>query len=147
MEQVIKPCFSHADYEALRLSRRKSHLFGKISRERDIFVLSDLSQSLRKSAHAHRNRDTDLWNPYFVLIEEIGQHARTSDISQLFTKAHSEQGVMLFSKEENERWLKEFQNKGGSIITTSHDSGFLNEMCTHLIDFQNRKLNLVSHFV
>merc|ERR1711871_1244543 len=39
-------------------------------------------------------------------------------------------------------WLKEFQNNGGSIITTSHDSGFLNEMCTHLIDFQNRKLKM-----
>merc|ERR1711871_1908917 len=39
-------------------------------------------------------------------------------------------------------WLKEFQNNGGSIITTSHDSSFLNEMCTHLIDFQNRKLKM-----
>ena len=39
-------------------------------------------------------------------------------------------------------WLKEFMNKGGSIITTSHDSSFLNEMCTHIIDFQNRKLKM-----
>ena len=39
-------------------------------------------------------------------------------------------------------WLKDFQKGGGSIITTSHDSGFLNEMCTHLIDFQNRKLKM-----
>ena len=39
-------------------------------------------------------------------------------------------------------WLKEFKNKGGSIITTSHDSSFLNEMCTHIIDFQNRKLKM-----
>ena len=39
-------------------------------------------------------------------------------------------------------WLKEFMNKGGSIITTSHDSSFLNEMCTHIIDFQNRKLRM-----
>jgi elongation factor 3 len=39
-------------------------------------------------------------------------------------------------------WLKAFMNKGGSIITTSHDSGFLNEMCTHIIDFQNRKLKM-----
>ena len=37
-------------------------------------------------------------------------------------------------------WLNSFIQKGGSIITTSHDSSFLNEMCTHLIDFQNRKL-------
>jgi len=39
-------------------------------------------------------------------------------------------------------WLKEFIDKGGSIITTSHDSSFLNEMCTHIIDFQNRKLKM-----
>ena len=39
-------------------------------------------------------------------------------------------------------WLKDFMNKGGSIITTSHDSSFLNEMCTHIIDFQNRKLKM-----
>ena len=37
-------------------------------------------------------------------------------------------------------WLKNFIEKGGSIIATSHDTSFLNEMCTHLIDFQNRKL-------
>ena len=37
-------------------------------------------------------------------------------------------------------WLRTFMDKGGSIITTSHESGFLNEMCTHIIDFQNRKL-------
>ena len=39
-------------------------------------------------------------------------------------------------------WLKNFMNKGGSIITTSHDSSFLNEMTTHIIDFQNRKLRM-----
>lgn len=39
-------------------------------------------------------------------------------------------------------WLKDFMTGGGSIIATSHDSGFLNEMCTHLIDFQNRKLKM-----
>ena len=37
-------------------------------------------------------------------------------------------------------WLNTFIKNGGSIIATSHDSSFLNEMCTHLIDFQNRKL-------
>jgi len=40
------------------------------------------------------------------------------------------------------KWLKEFMNNGGSIVTTSHDSTFLNEMCTHIIDFQNRKLKM-----
>lgn len=39
-------------------------------------------------------------------------------------------------------WLKDFMSNGGSIIATSHDSGFLNEMSTHLIDFQNRKLRM-----
>ena len=44
----------------------------------------------------------------------------------------------------NIEWIKDYLRKfiknGGSIITTSHDSEFLNEMCTHIIDFQNRKL-------
>jgi len=39
-------------------------------------------------------------------------------------------------------WLGNFIKNGGSIIATSHDSSFLNEMCTHLIDFQNRKLKV-----
>ena len=39
-------------------------------------------------------------------------------------------------------WLQEFQSNGGSIIATSHDPVFLNEMCTHIIDFQNRKLRM-----
>ena len=40
------------------------------------------------------------------------------------------------------KWLSEFISNGGSIVTTSHDSSFLNEMCTHIIDFQNRKLKM-----
>jgi len=37
-------------------------------------------------------------------------------------------------------WLNNFRQGGGSIICTSHDSSFLNDMCSHIIDFQNRKL-------
>merc|ERR1711871_899989 len=40
------------------------------------------------------------------------------------------------------QWLKDFMNGGGSIICTSHDSGFLDEMCTHIIDFESRKLRI-----
>merc|ERR1711988_337848 len=36
-----------------------------------------------------------------------------------------------------EQWLEEFP---GSIICTSHFSPFLDKMCTHIIDFQDRKL-------
>merc|ERR1719198_2373364 len=36
-----------------------------------------------------------------------------------------------------EAWLESFP---GSIICTSHFSPFLNKMCTHIIDFQERKL-------
>merc|ERR1719384_337885 len=36
-------------------------------------------------------------------------------------------------------WLRAFR---GTIIATSHDSSFLNEMCTHIIDFQGRKLKV-----
>merc|ERR1719456_933629 len=39
-------------------------------------------------------------------------------------------------------WLQAFMDKGGSVIATSHDSDFLNKMCTHLIDFQDRKLRM-----
>jgi elongation factor 3 len=48
-------------------------------------------------------------------------------------------------------WLRSFMDHGGSIICTSHDSSFLNEMCTHIIDFQKRKLvtfrGILSEFV
>merc|ERR1711871_1215207 len=37
-------------------------------------------------------------------------------------------------------WLTQFRDGGGSIICTSHDSLFLDDMCSHIIDFQNRKL-------
>merc|ERR1712196_233613 len=36
-----------------------------------------------------------------------------------------------------EDWLEQFP---GSIICTSHFSSFLDKMCTHIIDFQDRKL-------
>jgi len=38
-------------------------------------------------------------------------------------------------------WLKNFMKSGGSVIATSHDTNFLNEMCTDIIDFQDRKLH------
>ena len=45
---------------------------------------------------------------------------------------------------DNIKWIKNylstFIKKGGSVITTSHEPEFLNEMCTHIIDFNNRKL-------
>merc|ERR1719482_2630314 len=39
-------------------------------------------------------------------------------------------------------WLAAFMEKGGSVIATSHDTSFLNNMCTHIIDFQDRKLRM-----
>ena len=40
------------------------------------------------------------------------------------------------------QWLTNFKDNGGSIITTSHDSAFLDDMCTHIIDFESRKLRM-----
>lgn len=41
-----------------------------------------------------------------------------------------------------EEFLSTFMKNGGSVICTSHDSGFLNRMCTHITDFQDRKLKM-----
>jgi elongation factor 3 len=41
-----------------------------------------------------------------------------------------------------EDWLQAFMEKGGSVIATSHDTSFLNKMCTHIVDFQDRKLRM-----
>jgi elongation factor 3 len=37
-------------------------------------------------------------------------------------------------------WLQNFMTNGGSVIATSHDTGFLNIMCDALVDFEERKL-------
>merc|ERR1712118_640757 len=37
-------------------------------------------------------------------------------------------------------WLRSFMKNGGTVIATSHDTGFLNEMCDSIVDFQDRKL-------
>merc|ERR1719174_1194624 len=42
---------------------------------------------------------------------------------------------------KNIEWVKEWlKNFPGSIITTSANTVFLNEMCTHIVDFNDRKL-------
>jgi len=42
---------------------------------------------------------------------------------------------------DNIKWLEEWlESFSGSIICTSHFSPFLDKMCTHIIDFQDRKL-------
>merc|ERR1711953_1282761 len=42
---------------------------------------------------------------------------------------------------DNIKWLEDWlQSFPGSIICTSHFSPFLDKMCTHIIDFQDRKL-------
>jgi len=42
---------------------------------------------------------------------------------------------------DNVKWLEDWlESFSGSIICTSHFSPFLDKMCTHIIDFQDRKL-------
>merc|ERR1719182_203113 len=42
---------------------------------------------------------------------------------------------------DNIKWLEDWlESFSGSIICTSHFSPFLDKMCTHIIDFQDRKL-------
>merc|ERR1712134_17093 len=42
---------------------------------------------------------------------------------------------------DNIRWLEDWlESFSGSIICTSHFSPFLDKMCTHIVDFQDRKL-------
>jgi elongation factor 3 len=42
---------------------------------------------------------------------------------------------------DNIKWLEDWlESFPGSIICTSHFSSFLDKMCTHIIDFQDRKL-------
>merc|ERR1712233_211275 len=42
---------------------------------------------------------------------------------------------------DNIKWLEDWlESFPGSIICTSHFSPFLDKMCTHIIDFQDRKL-------
>merc|ERR1740138_1947961 len=36
-----------------------------------------------------------------------------------------------------QEWLGAFMSKGGSVIATSHDTSFLDNMCTHIVDFQD----------
>merc|ERR1719305_753267 len=44
---------------------------------------------------------------------------------------------------DNIKWLEDWlESFPGSIICTSHFSPFLDKMCTHIIDFQDRKLKL-----
>merc|ERR1711975_209752 len=45
---------------------------------------------------------------------------------------------------DNIKWLEDWlESFSGSIICTSHFSPFLDKMCTHIIDFQDRKLKTV----
>ena len=63
-----------------------------------------------------------LMNADILMLDEPTGHLDTTNIAWI------------------KNWLQNFIKGGGSIIATSHDTSFLNELCTHLIDFQNRKL-------
>jgi len=44
---------------------------------------------------------------------------------------------------DNQKWLRDWLRAfPGTIICTSHDSKFLDEMCDYIIDFQDRKLKI-----
>merc|ERR1719360_456379 len=44
---------------------------------------------------------------------------------------------------DNIKWLEDWlESFTGSLICTSHFSPFLDKMCTHMIDFQDRKVIL-----
>merc|ERR1711871_141061 len=49
---------------------------------------------------------------------------------------------------DNIKWLEDWlESFSGSIICTSHFSPFLDKMCTHIIDFQDRKGKTLTQFV
>ncbi|MEC7987751.1 MAG: hypothetical protein VX278_21460 [Myxococcota bacterium] len=107
MHQIVD-LFSKATLDTVRLHRRRGHLFGKLSRERDLFLLSDFAKSIRKAANVNRYIPADAWRPYFILIEDIATHAKTDVLTNLLRQSQSEKGVLLYPETENQRWLSEY---------------------------------------
>ena len=93
--------------EVIRLPRRRTHLLGKINREQDIFQFSPLTQALRRASRLEYLSSRR--SPYLVLIEDLGQHAKTDALPAVLKQAGEDKGALLFSEEENQRWLKEYE--------------------------------------
>ena len=106
---ALKDVFEGAQSESIRLPRRRTHLLGRINRDKDIFQLSPLSQAIRSATRAHFFTDKGKLKPYYVMIEDLGQHAKTDAIPALLRQAKDSNGALLFSEEENIRWLAEYE--------------------------------------
>ena len=108
--------FFHADYEALRLSRRKSHLFGKFQ-ENETSLLWAIGVKHSGKQPTHRNRTTDIWSPYFIMIETSATTAKRQTL-QICQKSHSKMGSCCFRK-KNSRWYEEIPSSMRETISTA----------------------------
>ncbi|MBM75980.1 MAG: hypothetical protein CMK59_11320 [Proteobacteria bacterium] len=109
--EVLADAIEGVDVQSIRLPRRKTHLLGRMDREKNIFQFSQLTQAARaasKRAYAHHDHD-DYLSPSLVLIEDISTHAKGDSLHTLIQQARSENGVLLFSEEENKKWIEEYE--------------------------------------
>jgi len=106
--RILEDVFRHSKSDIVRLPRQRSHLLGRPSREKDLFNLSDFSKAIRRGGHLHNKREPGVWNPYFLLLENIEQYAKRDGLSLTLQKAYFGKGARLFSEEENQRFLDEF---------------------------------------
>jgi hypothetical protein len=101
--------FNDISLETIKLSRRRGHLWGKNSKEHDIFELSPLSIAIRNTIQKNTNLEGTQKRPAIIFAEDISRHLKDDSLHSSLIIGYSDNGVSLYKEERNTQWLLEYQ--------------------------------------
>jgi hypothetical protein len=110
LENVLFPAIDGAKHKYVTLPKKRSQLLGRISRQKDTFVLSPFARAIRKASRFRKYAPHGYWSPYFVVINKPGRHANSNVLHTILQQASGEDGVMLYTEDDNLRWLQEYKD-------------------------------------
>ena len=109
LENILKPSLKGARSTTVSLPKKRSQILGRISLGDDIFILSPFAKAIRKASRFRKEAPNGYWSPYFVVVKNPNRHIHSDVLYTILQQASGSDGVMLYTEEDNERWLDEYK--------------------------------------
>ncbi|MGC6510966.1 MAG: hypothetical protein ACON4U_21300 [Myxococcota bacterium] len=117
LETILKPALTGSRSTMVSLPKKRSQILGRISLGDDIFILSPFAKAIRKASRYRKEAPSGYWSPYFVVVKNPNRHIHSDVLHTILQQASGSDGVMLYTEEDNERWLQEYKDLQTQEIT------------------------------
>lgn len=110
IDKVLLPALEGARSTTVSLPKKRSQILGRISRGDDIFILSPFAKAIRTASRYRKEAPSGYWSPYFVVVQDPNRHVQSDVLHTILQQASGPDGAMLYTEEDNTRWLEEYNN-------------------------------------